>query len=134
MMPIILILFVVAALGGATVAVLRFRGAPRPPTWLALAHGAIVALGFSVLGYEASTVGLPWLASVGSLVLVLAALGGATLFIGFHLREKPLPIALVLGHGLIALTGFALLASSYLKLDEHVPGVAAVVCKMSGGG
>ena len=129
-----LTLFAVAALGGATVAVLRFQGTPRPPTWLAILHGVIAASGFAVLGYEAATVGLASLALIGSGVLVLAALGGATMFFGFHLREKPLPIALVVGHGLIALTGFALLASSYLKLDERLQGAAAAVSKQPGDG
>jgi hypothetical protein len=32
---------------------------------------------------------------------VLAALGGSVLFFGFHLQERPLPIPLVIGHGLI---------------------------------
>jgi hypothetical protein len=40
---------------------------------------------------------------------VLAALGGATLFLGFHLRQRALPIPLVIGHGLLAVTGFVLL-------------------------
>lgn len=38
---------------------------------------------------------------------ILAALGGATIFT--HLPRKPLPIPLVLGHGLIALISLALL-------------------------
>jgi hypothetical protein len=48
-------------------------------------------------------------------ILILAALGGATLFLGFHLRNKPLPMPFVIGHGLIAATGFALLLWSWLS-------------------
>jgi hypothetical protein len=42
-------------------------------------------------------------------LFVLAALGGAGIFVGFHLRERPLPIPLVIGHGLIAATAYVLL-------------------------
>ncbi|MBA3481858.1 MAG: hypothetical protein H0T51_08595, partial [Pirellulales bacterium] len=40
---------------------------------------------------------------------VLAVGGGVTLFTMFHLKGRPLPIPLMLGHGLIALTGLGLL-------------------------
>ena len=54
--------------------------------------------------------GLPELARAALGVFVLAAMGGFTLFLGFHLRSKPLPIWMVLGHGLVALLGVVLLA------------------------
>jgi hypothetical protein len=98
-----------AALGGLTLAVIRLRGAPRPPTWLALIHGAVAATGLGLLLYEHFTTGIVQLAQIALGIFVLAALGGAVLFLGFHLNRKPLPIPLVLGHGLIAVTGFVLL-------------------------
>ena len=49
-------------------------------------------------------------------VFVLAALGGATIFVGFHLKERPLPIPLVIGHGLVAVTGFVLLLLSVFDI------------------
>ena len=42
-------------------------------------------------------------------VFVLAALGGVTIFVRWHLKNLPLPIPIVLGHGLLALTGLGLL-------------------------
>ena len=103
------ILFALAALGGLTLAGIRLSGKPRPPTWLALGHGAIAATGLVVLAYTAATQGLPSLGYYALGTFVLAALGGGTIFALFHLREKPLPIPLVLGHGAIAATGLVLL-------------------------
>jgi hypothetical protein len=98
-----------AALGGLTLAVIRLMGTPRPPTWMALGHGAVAATGLSLLIYAAIDPGIPNLAQIALGVFVLAALGGATIFLGFHMREKPLPISLVVGHGLIAAIGYVLL-------------------------
>jgi hypothetical protein len=88
---------------------IRLSGTPRPPTWLALGHGAIAAAGLLTLIYTAATQTLPTVALAALGCFVLAAAGGATIFVLFHLREKPLPIPLVLGHGAIALTAFVLL-------------------------
>ena len=102
-----------AAVGGMALAGMRLSGMPRPPTWIALGHGAVAATGLVLLAYPAAvSPGLPLMGQIALGVFVLAALGGATLFVGFHLREKPLPIPLVLGHGLTALVGYGLLIAS----------------------
>ena len=101
-----------AALGGLTLAGIRLSGTPRPPTWMALGHGAVAATGLGLLIYAAVTADIPGLALVALGVLVLASLGGTGLFVGFHLRGQALPIPLVIGHGLAALTGLALLLVS----------------------
>ena len=98
-----------AALGGLTLAGIRLMGSPRPPTWMALGHGAVAATGLGLLIYAAVDPGIPNLAQIALGVIVLAALGGSTIFLGFHLRARPLPIPLVVGHGLIAATGYGLL-------------------------
>ncbi len=103
-----------AALGGLAMAVIRLRGAPRPPTWLALAHGAAAVTGLLLLVNATLSSATPLLAQVALGVFVLAALGGAAMFLGFHLREKALPIPMVIGHGLAALTGYVLLLLSLL--------------------
>jgi hypothetical protein len=109
------IVLALAALGGLTLAVIRLRGAPWPPTWMALGHGLVAATGLGLLIYAAVTPGIPNLAQIALGILVLAAIGGATMFIGFHLRQRPLPIPLVIGHGLIAVTGFVLLLVTILQ-------------------
>ena len=115
MQPAVIVL-ALAALGGLTLAVIRLRGAPWPPMWLAHVHGLVAATGVALLIYAATTAGIPDLAKVALGILILAALGGATLFIAFHRVSKPLPIPLVLGHGLIAVTGYALLLVSYFGI------------------
>jgi hypothetical protein len=111
------IVLVLAALGGLTLAVIRLRGAPWPPLWLALGHGAVAAAGIGLLVYAAmSPDGIPNLANIALGIFILAALGGAVLLLGFHMRSKALPIPLVLGHGLIAATGLVLLLLSYFGI------------------
>jgi hypothetical protein len=82
---------------------------------MALGHGAVAATGLALLIYAAATTGLPGLGQVALGLFVLAALGGATLFVGFHLREQALPIPLVLGHGLLALTALVLLLIAFFN-------------------
>ena len=96
------ILFVLAAIGGAVLAAIRLSGQPYPPLWLALGHGAIAASGVAALGYAEATQTLPTLAHVALGMFVLTALGGATLLGLFHLQGRPLPIPLVLAHGGLA--------------------------------
>ena len=38
-----LVLFGIAAVGGLTMVTMILKGAPRPPLWLALLHGALAA-------------------------------------------------------------------------------------------
>jgi hypothetical protein len=108
-MQLAAIFFALAAIGGVTIAGMRLAGTPRPPTWLALGHGAIAASGLVTLIYTAATQALPTIALVALGGFLLAAAGGATIFALFHLRAKPLSIPLVLGHGAIAVTAFVLL-------------------------
>jgi hypothetical protein len=98
-----------AALGGLTMLAIRLSGSPRPPTWLALGHGAVAATGLAMLAYAAVNPGIPTIAQVALGLFVLAALGGVTIFVGFHLKQLPLPIPIVLGHGLLALVSLGLL-------------------------
>lgn len=110
------IVLALAALGGLTLAAIRMRGAPWPPMWLAHIHGLVAASGVVLLGYAAATEGVPLPAKIALGIFILAALGGATLFVAFHSARKPLPIPLVIGHGVIAVAGYALLLLSYFGL------------------
>ena len=110
------IILTLAALGGALMAGIRLRGSPWPPMWLAAGHGVIAATGLTILIYGALSPGIPTLAQVALAVLVLAALGGAAIFLLYHLKSRPLPIPLVLGHGIIALSGLAMLWVSIYRV------------------
>jgi hypothetical protein len=104
-----------AAAGGLVVASFPLRGIPRPPTWLALGHGAAAATGLGFLIYAAATGPLPQLALIALGMFVLAALGGIAMFAGFHLREKPLPTLLVIGHGILAVAALVILWVAELR-------------------
>jgi hypothetical protein len=114
-MQLAAILFAVAAVGGLTLAGIRLSGTPRPPTWMALGHGAVAAAALGCLIYAAMTQTLPMLALASLGGFVLAAAGGAVIFLGFHLRGKPLPIPLVLGHGALAIISFLLLLAAIFQ-------------------
>jgi hypothetical protein len=107
------VLFAVTVMGGLILLFTRLRGMPRPPLWLALGHGVLGVAGIVVLG--AHWAELPPLAQASLGVFALAALGGAALFVFFHLPGRDLPVALILGHGLIALLGLALLVASLIQ-------------------
>jgi hypothetical protein len=102
------ILFGVAALGGLSIAIMRLSGMPRPPTWMAVGHGLVAATALGMLIYCA-IVGIPLLSQIALGLFVLAALGGIFIFLTYHLRERPLPIPLILGHGALALAALTLL-------------------------
>jgi hypothetical protein len=84
--------------------------------WMALGHGGVAAVGVGLLGYAAYSPGIQGLAQLALVIFILAALGGATLFLGFHMRAKPLPVPIVLAHGAIAVTGYVLLLVSYFRV------------------
>jgi hypothetical protein len=107
-----------AALGGLTLAGIRLSGKPRPPTWMALGHGAGAVIGVGILTYLALTTGLPTLGLAALGCFALAAVGGLVIFLGFHIKDKALPIPLVLGHGLLAAIGLVLLLLSIFDLIE----------------
>lgn len=111
------VLFGVAALGGLTLAVLHFRahGKTHPPTSLAMLHGLLAVMGviFLIVGIAATAngfaAGLASMAVIALVLFVLAAFGGAYMFLGKHLRGEPLPTPVVIIHGLVAASGFVLL-------------------------
>ena len=112
-MTVAIILFALAACGGLLLAYLRISNKPLP-TPLALVHGAaaaagLVALLLAVLGGAATSE-----ARIALGVFVAAALGGFALF-SFHVRKQPLPIPLVVVHGLAAVVAFVLLLMAATK-------------------
>jgi hypothetical protein len=107
-MTIALVLFAIAALGGVTMAVMRFRGAERPPTGLALLHGAFAAAGLIVLIVAMLSTPNPAQARTALVLFIVAALGGFYLF-AQHVQKRALPIPVILVHALIAVIGFLIL-------------------------
>lgn len=104
-----IVLLGLTALGGLLMAGIRFSGRPRPPSAIAMLHGLLAAAGVTLLLYAGLTQGLPPMVWGGIALLVAAALGGLVLNLGYHTRELPLPIWLVLVHAAVAVVGFLVL-------------------------
>jgi len=120
-MQLAAILLGLAALGGLTMAAIRLTGVPRPPDWFPPLHGLAAASGVLVLIYTAITRGIPGQAQLALGLFILAALGGLFMNLRFHRRQLPLPIPLMIGHGLVAASGLVLLV---MCMDESVGAVA----------
>jgi hypothetical protein len=106
------VLLAITALGGLTMAGIRFAGKPQPPTWLAMLHGLLAGAAVTLLLYAYFTVGLPALACWALLLFLIAAAGGAFLNLNYHWKMLPLPKALIVGHAGVAVAGFALLLAA----------------------
>lgn len=109
------ILLGIGAVGGVVMALIRFTGAPRPPSTLAMAHGILAAAGLTLLIYMWATLGISSLAQAATVVLVLAALGGTYINLRYHSQIQPLPIPWVIVHAGIAVVGYALLLVSIVQ-------------------
>ena len=111
------IVFAIAALGGATLATLHFRGRTPLPMPLALLHGLLAATGLVLLIAAALTQpGFGGLGLAALVIFVIAALGGFYLF-AHHLRGRPLPSAVVLIHGGAAVVAFLALLAFIFKVQ-----------------
>jgi len=102
-------LLALTAVGGIVMAVMRFSGADRPPSWLAMLHGLLAGAGLTLLLYAGFALGIPRLAWAGTALLVLAALGGLYLNLNFHDKRVPLPKPVIIVHAVLAVVGFALI-------------------------
>jgi uncharacterized membrane protein len=100
-----LVIFVVAAILGLTVAVQLFRRRETSKT-VAGVHGLVGAAGLVLLIIQAAR-SPERLLTTAIVLLVVAALGGAVLFAN-DVRKKPGPLALVVIHALVAVTAVVL--------------------------
>ena len=112
MMKTAAVLLAIAAAGGLTMAVIRFRGADRPPSWIAMLHGFLAGAALTLLIYAWATVGLPGLAKAAVGIFVVVALVGAWLNLNFHSKLQPLPKGVVVVHGVVAVIAFVMLLMS----------------------
>lgn len=104
-----LVILGLAALGGLTMAGMRFSGRPQPPSGLAMLHGLAAGAALTLLVYAHLTAGLAPLEMTGLALLILAAAIGIALNLRFHARGQALPVQLVIAHAVIAVAGFATL-------------------------
>jgi hypothetical protein len=109
MMVTAAVLFALAAIGGLIMAVIRFRGADRPPSWLAMAHGLLAAAALTLLIYAAAAAGVPGIAVAALVIMVVVAIVGVALNLLYHVNLAPLPKPTIVIHGVVAVIGFVLL-------------------------
>lgn len=109
------VLLAITALGGLLMAFIRFSGADRPPSWLAMLHGLLAGSGLTLLFYAGLTVGIARVAWIGIGLLVIAAIGGVVLNLAYHDKRLPLPKGLVIVHALLAVGGFGLIFLSAFR-------------------
>ena len=102
-------LLAITAVGGIVMAGMRFAGADRPPSWLAMLHGLLAGSGLTLLLYAGFALGMGRLAWIGTGLLVLAALGGVYLNLTFHDKRVPLPKPIIIVHAGLAVLGFLLI-------------------------
>ena len=102
-------LFVLTALGGLTMAGMRFVGQRNPPVWLSMAHGFAAGAGATLLAYAVATAVVPGSAKAALILFLLAAGGGVLMALRYQWRQQLLPAWLVAVHALVAVTGFVLL-------------------------
>ena len=103
-------MFAIAALGGITLAIIRFSGRQVLPLWLAIVHGLVAAAGLVALIVAVASARLS--ATVSLVLFIVAALGGFVLFAN-QLRNKPIPIGVMVVHALVAVVAFILLLVAY---------------------
>lgn len=109
MMQTAAVLLGVGAVGGLLMAGIRLKGSERPPSSIAMLHGALAAAGLTLLIYGAVTVGIPPMAQLAIVVLLAAGLVGAWINVRYHSQMLALPIPTMLIHALVAVVGFGLL-------------------------
>jgi uncharacterized membrane-anchored protein len=86
-------------------AFLRLVQKVNPPDWLAMAHGFLAASAFTLLAYTMVVYGLGTLPTLGFLALVMAAVGGVAMNLGYHLAHKLIPAWMVHVHLGLAVVG-----------------------------
>jgi hypothetical protein len=106
------VIFAVAAVGGAILAIRHFQNKPLPLP-LAFIHGLLAASGLAVLLIAIVSLDTPGSVTTAAILFGAAALGGFVL-VSFHMRGKRHPSALILLHGGLAVTAFLILLSAIL--------------------
>lgn len=106
---VVVTLFGITAAGGLIMAGVRTLANRNPPAWLAMLHGLLAGAGLTLLLFGAFTIGIPMYALWALILLLLAALGGVFLNLGYQEKRKPLPKPVMYVHALVAVAGFIML-------------------------
>jgi hypothetical protein len=116
LMKTALALLTLTALGGVAMAVQILGRKAAPPHWLAMLHGLLAASALTLLLFAWFTTGLPAMAGWALLLFLVAAVGGAFLNLGYHMKGVAMPKAIVVGHAGLAVAGYVILLLVVIKL------------------
>ncbi len=111
MTQLAVVLIAFAALIGITMAVQHVRGRTPPSPALAILHGLLAVSGVVALLLYLWDAGFGGILAWSFGLFVVAALGGLYL-VSHHMRQKPLPGAVILVHGLLAAIAFLILLTA----------------------
>jgi len=106
------VFFAIAALGGLLMATLAFRR-KLPPRWLPPAHAGIAIVSLLLLVWSMVQTEVTTLSLAAAIIFGLAAIVGFTLG-RFHRQGGMLPLPLVVVHGALAVTAFAMVLADVL--------------------
>jgi hypothetical protein len=102
-----IVLFAIAAVGGLTLAIMKFNGKGLP--WsLVIGHGIFAASGLVALIVNIFQDMSNFLMNLSLVLFLITAVGGFTV-LSFHLRKKAQPSSLIFIHGTAAVISFILL-------------------------
>ncbi|MFZ1036003.1 MAG: hypothetical protein WAN57_02245 [Smithella sp.] len=104
------VLFAIAAVGGVTLAFMKFTDREMPLS-LAAGHGIFAAAGLVTLAVNVYNDSSNKLMDISLILFLVVALGGFIL-ISYHLRKKSHPAALIGIHGGLAVISFILLLAA----------------------
>lgn len=114
MFNIAVLLIAVGAVVGLYMAVNHFKGRTPPKAGIAILHGLLAVSGVIVLLLGVWEIGFGTAHTWALLFFGAAALGGLYL-VSHHMRQRPLPSAVIVIHGLVAVIAFlVLLTAVYL--------------------
>lgn len=105
-------LLAVAATIGIVMAVIRFAKEKAPPVILSKAHGFLNCSAMALLVYGWATVGLPKLASIALVLLLVAASGGLAMGQAWRWKHSHRLELVLFAHLSIAAAGFFLLLAA----------------------
>jgi hypothetical protein len=116
MLTIAIALFLVAAMGGLTMAIFIFKNR-YPPFFLIGAHGFFALGALALAIWTTGMPGTPSLVDYGIVTVMVGAVGGIFL-ISFQFRDEKQPKIIVVIHGLAAVSGVSCLLLALLDMSR----------------
>jgi hypothetical protein len=117
MLTVAIVLFLVAAMGGLTMAIFIFKNR-YPPFFLIGAHGFFGLGALALAIWTTGIPGTPSLVDYGIVTVMLGALGGIFL-ISFQFRNEAQPKIVVVLHGVTAVSGVSCLLLALLEMSRY---------------